>query len=95
MKLISCLIISIISVFFSCNSKAGDFKSLIFTDPGIGNIGLKNEVLFIDIVFESIDIKKVVISLRRNDCHSLVGCCSGYNIFPEQLNLPHMIRVLK
>ncbi len=44
------------SIFLLQNSKAGDFKSFISTEPGFGNIDLKNGEPFIDIVFGNIDI---------------------------------------
>ena len=44
------------------DSKIGDFKSFISAETGFGNVGLRNGKPFVDIVYGSLDIKKVIVS---------------------------------
>ena len=44
------------------DSKIGDFKSFLSTETGFGNVGLKNGKPFVNMVYGTLDIKKVVVS---------------------------------
>jgi uncharacterized protein (DUF608 family) len=44
------------------DSKIGDFKSFISTETGFGNVGLKNGIPYVDVVYGDIDIQKVMVS---------------------------------
>lgn len=46
----------------SIDSKIGDFQSFFSTGTGFGSVGLKNGQPFVDVVYGSLDIKKVLVS---------------------------------
>ena len=44
------------------DSKVGDFTSFLSTETGFGNVGLKDGKPFVNMVFGSLDVKKLVVS---------------------------------
>ena len=44
------------------DSKVGDFVSFLSAETGFGNVGLKNGKPFLNLVYGSLDVKKVVVS---------------------------------
>lgn len=44
------------------DSKIGDFKSFLSAETGFGNVGLKNGKPFLEAVYGTIDIQKVIVS---------------------------------
>ncbi len=48
------------------DSKIGDFKSFLSTETGFGNVGLKNGKPFLNMVYGSLDVKKVLVSGKEH-----------------------------